>query len=101
MERVVEAAVHRVPVLEKARMLKGWAGLYEITPDDNPIIGEAPSLKGFFCAVGFSGHGFQHGPAVGRILSELISQGRTEFDLTPFSFDRFQEAQSRGERRVV
>lgn len=101
MERVVEAAVHRVPALEKASLLKGWAGLYEITPDDNPIIGQAPSPRGFFCAVGFSGHGFQHGPAVGRLLSELISRGRTDFDLTPFSFDRFQKAQSQRERRVV
>jgi sarcosine oxidase subunit beta len=101
MERVVEVAVHRAPILEKARMLKGWAGLYEITPDDNPIIGEVPFLKGFFCAVGFSGHGFQHGPAVGRIVSELISRGRTDFDLSPFSFDRFQKTPGRRERRVV
>jgi sarcosine oxidase subunit beta len=101
METVVEAAVHRVPILEKAKMLKGWAGLYEITPDDNPIIGEAPSLRGFFCAVGFSGHGFQHGPAVGRILSELISRGRTDFDLTPFSFDRFKKVAIKREKRVI
>ncbi len=101
MERVVGAAVRRVPILEKAELLKGWAGLYEITPDGNPIIGEAPFLKGFFCAVGFSGHGFQHGPAVGRILSELISRGQTGFDLSPFSFDRFKKAPGRRESRVV
>ncbi len=100
MEKVVEAAVHRVPLLEKAGILRGWAGLYEITPDDNPIIGEMLSLGGFFCAVGFSGHGFQHGPAVGRILSELILDGRTDFDLAPFSFDRFA-GKSEGEKRVV
>jgi sarcosine oxidase subunit beta len=100
MEKVVEAAVHRVPHLERARILRGWAGLYEVTPDDNPIIGEAPSLDGFFCAVGFSGHGFQHGPPVGRILSELILDGRTDFDLTPFAHDRFS-GKPEGEKRVV
>ena len=100
MEKVVEAAVHRVPVLENAAILRGWAGLYEMTPDDNPIIGEMPSLGGFFCAAGFSGHGFQHGPAVGRILSELILDGRTDFDLVPFAFDRFAEKRQ-GEKRVV
>jgi len=100
MERVVEAAVHRVPILEQAGILRGWAGLYEITPDDNPIIGEMPSLGGFFCAVGFSGHGFQHGPAVGRVLSELILDGRSGFNLAPFAFDRFK-GESEGEKRVV
>ncbi len=100
MEKVVEAAVHRAPRLEGARILRGWAGLYEVTPDDNPIIGEAPSLDGFFCAVGFSGHGFQHGPPVGRILSELILDGGTDFDLTPFAHDRFI-GKREGERRVV
>jgi sarcosine oxidase subunit beta len=100
MERIVEAAVHRAPRLERARILRGWAGLYEVTPDDNPIIGEAPSLGGFFCAVGFSGHGFQHGPPVGRILSELILDGRTDFDLAPFAHDRFT-GNREGEKRVV
>ena len=100
MEKVAEAAVHRVPILENAGIVRGWAGLYEITPDDNPIIGEMPSLRGFYCAVGFSGHGFQHGPAVGRILSELILDGRTDFDLAPYSFDRFGQM-SQGEKRVV
>ncbi len=57
-------------------------------------------IGGFFCAVGFSGHGFRHGPAVGRILSELILEGRTDFDLAPFTFDRFGEKRM-GEKRVV
>ncbi len=100
MEKVVEAAVHRVPALESARILRGWAGLYEVTPDDNPIIGEIPARPGFFCACGFSGHGFQHGPAVGRILSQLILEGSTDFDLTPFAYDRFGRL-AEGEKKVV
>jgi len=81
--------------------LKGWAGLYAVTPDDNPIIGTIPEVEGFFCAVGFSGHGFQHGPAVGRLLSELILEGDTFIDLSPFSYGRFKQKRQRGERRVV
>ncbi len=101
MEKVIEAAVHRAPVLGKAEILKGWAGLYEVTPDDNPIIGEVQELKGFFCAVGFSGHGFQQGPAVGLLLSQLILDDRTEFDIMPFAHDRFGKKGQEGERRVV
>lgn len=100
LESVVEAAVRLVPVLAKAAILRGWAGLYEVSPDDNAIIGEMPSLPGFYCAVGFSGHGFQHGPAVGRILSELIVRGRTDFDLKAYSFERFSGS-GEGEKRVV
>jgi len=100
MEKVIEAAVHRAPILEKAEILRGWGGLYTITPDDNPIIGEIPEMKGFFCAIGFSGHGFQQGPAVGQILSELILDGGTDFDLKPFEYDRFDDIKE-GEKRVV
>lgn len=101
LERVVAACVHRAPVLAKAKVSKGWAGLYAITPDENPIIGEIPGRKGFLCAAGFSGHGFQHGPAVGRVLSELIRTGRTRFDLKPFAFERFAQGQTTSETRTV
>ncbi len=101
LERVIDAAVHRAPVLEKAEILRGWAGLYAITPDENPIIGAIPKLEGFFCAVGFSGHGFQHGPAVGRILGELICLGKTDFDLTAFAHDRFGKIRGKSERRAI
>lgn len=101
LEKVIEKAVHRAPVLEEAKILKGWGGLYAITPDENPIIGMMSQVKGFFCAIGFSGHGFQHGPAVGRILSELILEGHTDFDLTPFAHDRFGKIKEGGEKRAV
>lgn len=100
MEKVTEAAVHRAPILEKAEILRGWGGLYTITPDDNPIIGEIPEAEGFFCAIGFSGHGFQQAPAVGHILSELILDGGSDFDLKPFAYNRFDDIRE-GEKRVV
>ncbi|MFP4082824.1 MAG: NAD(P)/FAD-dependent oxidoreductase [Candidatus Aminicenantes bacterium] len=100
MERVVQTAVHRAPVLEQAEILRGWGGLYAVTPDDNPIIGSFP-VEGLYCAVGFSGHGFQHGPAVGRVLSDLILKKITPFDLKPFAYDRFGKSPEKGEKRVV
>jgi len=101
LEKVIEAAIRRAPVLEKAEILRGWGGLYTITPDDNPIIGEVPGVKGLFSAIGFSGHGFQQAPAVGLILSQLILDGQTNFDLKPFSYDRFGKKEQEGEKRVV
>jgi sarcosine oxidase subunit beta len=56
--------------------MRGWAGLYEVSPDQHAIIGEYPELKGFICANGFSGHGFQHSPATGLLVAELIT-GKT------------------------
>jgi sarcosine oxidase subunit beta len=101
MERVIDAAIYRAPVLEEAEILRGWGGLYAITPDDNPIIGSMPGAEGFYCAIGFSGHGFQQAPTVGRILSELILDGETGFDLSPFRHDRFAAATGKAETRVV
>jgi sarcosine oxidase subunit beta len=101
LEKLIETAIQRAPILEEAKILRGWGGLYAITPDENPIIGEIENINGFFCAIGFSGHGFQHGPAVGRILSELILNGKTDFDLSPFAYDRFDKLASEGEKRAV
>lgn len=101
MEKVTAAALERVPVLKQAEILRGWGGLYAMTPDENPIIGEIPGIKGFFCATGFSGHGFQHGPAVGRILSELILDRNTSFNLSPFNYDRFKKCKKTTELITV
>jgi sarcosine oxidase subunit beta len=101
LERVIDKAIHRAPILEDAEIGRGWGGLYAITPDDNPIIGPLPALQGFYCAIGFSGHGFQQAPTVGRILSELILEGETGFDLSPFAHDRFDCVTGKAETRVV
>jgi sarcosine oxidase subunit beta len=101
MEKVTAAAIQRVPLLGKAEILRGWGGLYAMTPDENPIIGMISEIEGFYCATGFSGHGFQHGPAVGRILSELILDRKTAFDLGPFSYDRFKKCKKTTEMITV
>ncbi len=96
-EAMVEAsenAMDRVPVLEKARIARGWAGLYEISPDNHAILGNVPNVEGFILANGFSGHGFQHSPAVGKVIAELIVEGRAStIDITPLSIERFEKGE--------
>ena len=82
--------VRRVPAFRDVRLVEGWAGLYEMTPDHNPMIGEHPGLRGFFTANGFSGHGLMMAPATGKVLSELIRLGRAEtIDVSDLSIERF------------
>ena len=68
--------VGRVPRFAPLELVEGWAGLYAMTPDHNPLLGEHPDALGFFLANGFSGHGLMIAPAVGKVLSELIRTGR-------------------------
>ena len=101
LPHVTETAVRRLPALAEASISHAWAGLYEMTPDANPIIGPSPGLDGFFTIAGFSGHGFQHSPAAGRILADLIAGRDPKFDLSPFRADRFTGGRNVGELNVV
>jgi sarcosine oxidase subunit beta len=89
IEETVTKAVHRVPALEQASIAGGWAGLRPLTPDDHAIIGWAPGVEGFFLAVGFGGHGFQHSPATGRHVADWIVDGKPSMDLSLFDPGRF------------
>jgi sarcosine oxidase subunit beta len=89
IDETVEKALHRIPIVEKARIAGGWAGLRPLTPDDHAIIGWAPGVEGFFLAVGFGGHGFQHSPATGRYVAEWLLDGRPSLDLSLFDPGRF------------
>ncbi|MGB9697982.1 MAG: NAD(P)/FAD-dependent oxidoreductase [Thermodesulfobacteriota bacterium] len=93
MAITAENSIRRVPVMEKAQIVRGWAGLYEISPDHHAILGEAPSLPGFFLANGFSGHGFQHSPAVGKVMAELLLQERPSIDVSTLSLERFAKGE--------
>jgi sarcosine oxidase subunit beta len=95
MVETAEKATHRVPVFEKANIARGWAGLYEISPDNHAILGKVPEVEGLILAVGFSGHGFQHGPAAGMAIAELIWNGKSEIiDITPLTLTRFKEGKA-------
>jgi sarcosine oxidase subunit beta len=92
MEWASERSLYRVPALERTRIAGGWAGLYEISPDNHAVIGGFPELEGFVCACGFSGHGFQHSPAAGMLVAELVSAGKTQtLDIHPLRPTRFRE----------
>jgi sarcosine oxidase subunit beta len=93
MVEVAENSMYRVPILEKAEITRGWAGSYEISPDNHAILGKAHGLTGFFLANGFSGHGFQHSPAVGRVMAELIIGERPAIDISCLSVERFRTGQ--------
>jgi sarcosine oxidase subunit beta len=94
MAEASENAMYRVPKLERARIARGWAGLYEISPDHHAILGKVPEVEGFILANGFSGHGFQHSPAVGKVIAELISEGKaTTINITPLSIERFAKGE--------
>lgn len=101
LPRVIDVAVRRLPALREAAITHSWAGLYEVTPDANPLIGEIPDRHGFHVIAGFSGHGFQHSPAAGRILADLIAGRDPHADLAPFAPDRFAGRSDAGERYVI
>ncbi len=92
-----DAARSCVPALADVPITRGWAGLYEMTPDHNALIGESAQVSRFLYATGFSGHGFLQAPAVGEVVRDLLA-GRVPFtDVTGFGADRF--AQARAARR--
>ena len=102
LPQVIDVAVTRLPALADASISHAWAGLYEMSPDGNPIIGAADGVDGLYLINGFSGHGFQHSPAAGRILADVITGRDPQFDLTPFAAGRFaKQGAAAGERYVV
>lgn len=101
LPKVIEVAIQRLPALADAAVSHAWAGLYEMTPDHNPIIGPSADVDGFYTIAGFSGHGFQHAPAAGRILTDVMVGRDPKFDLTPFELERFSKHQTSGEGNVV
>jgi sarcosine oxidase subunit beta len=98
---LLEVVRRRAPRIAEAGIRGGWAGLYEMTPDHNAIIGEAAGISRFLYATGFSGHGFLQAPAVGEVLRDLVL-GRTTFaDMSPLSVERFDAAALRPEYNIV
>jgi sarcosine oxidase subunit beta len=92
---LLDVAQRRAPLVAGAGIKGGWAGLYEMTPDHNALIGEARTPSRFLYATGFSGHGFLQAPAVGEIVRDLVL-GREPFvDVTPLSAERFDGASRR------
>jgi sarcosine oxidase subunit beta len=104
IEKILTRAADRVPVFENLAVnpKRAWAGLYEMTPDHHPILGESSDVARFFFANGFSGHGVMHSPATGKILSDLILTGKTDLiDASLLDFSRFAEGRMIHETAVL
>jgi glycine/D-amino acid oxidase-like deaminating enzyme len=104
VEKILTRAADRVPCFANLPVnpKRAWAGLYEMTPDHHPVLGEAPEVPGFFLANGFSGHGVMHAPATGKILSDLILTGKTDLiDAPLLNLSRFAEGRLIHETAVL
>jgi sarcosine oxidase subunit beta len=97
VERAADCATYFGP---ETRIRRGWAGLYAVTPDNHPVIGEP--VPGLVTAAGFSGHGFQHAPATAAIVADLVLDGETDVvDVSALAADRFERGASLTERNVA
>jgi sarcosine oxidase subunit beta len=94
LEEIIERAARRVPALETAEVMRGVTGVYDMTPDSRPLLGQIPDVEGLHICAGFSGMGFKISPAIGLVMSELVLDGKaTSVDLRPFRCTRFAEGQ--------
>ena len=99
-EELLPTAMRTFPPIEEAGIEGSWCGLYEMTPDRHPILGEA--VPGLYLANGFSGHGFQHSPIVGKLLAEMIVDGAAStVDVSSLSLDRFERGRPVVETHVI
>lgn len=99
-EAVEQAGTYTDHFGPDTRIRRGWAGLYAVTPDHHPIIEE--SVPGLVTAAGFSGHGFQHAPATGRVVADLVVDGETDVvDVSALARERFERGQAIEERSVA
>ena len=97
----MEAAMQRLPLLERAGVMSRVAGLYENTPDAHPIFGPT-EVEGFHVVAGFSGHGFMHGPVAGLLMAEILLDGRAHtVDVSMLDAARFREGRLIREYNVV
>jgi glycine/D-amino acid oxidase-like deaminating enzyme len=101
LEKMFAQAERRAPALAAAGIKAAWAGLYETTPDHQAILGPIPEVEGFWCAAGFSGHGFMQAPAAALLLTQLLLDRRSEIDISPFAFTRFARGALVSERNVI
>jgi sarcosine oxidase subunit beta len=101
LEEIAEHALHRLPVIGELPIQSEWWGYYDDSPDHNAIVGEATVVSRFLYATGFSGHGFQHGPAIGEHVAELVTRRTPTIDMSPFALERFADGQLHTELFIV
>ena len=101
IEKLAELAVNRIPIMAEIGIGKGWAGLYDNSPDNNCILGEVHVPQRLLYATGFSGHGIMQAPAVGEIIRDLYLRKESFVDISSFSLERFENSRRNiGEKAV-
>ena len=90
LQEVCRHTLELFPQLERARILRSWAGLCDITPDYSPILGRT-EVENFHLSAGWGTYGFKAAPIVGKTLAELVATGRTPELIAPFALERFYE----------
>ncbi len=101
LEEMSKTIVNVLPPIAKLRIVRQWAGLYNMTPDRQPIYEKSDEVEGFFMAVGFSGHGFMFGPVTGTVMSEMILGEPPTMDAAKLSLKRFERGEMVFEPSVV
>ena len=101
LPRLGDAIERRAPRLAEVGIAGGWAGLYEMTPDHNALVGEARDVSRFLYATGFSGHGFLMGPAIGEVMRDLYLGNQPAVDVSGLDARRFAESAVRPELNIV
>src|SRR6266478_3800349 len=101
LEKMFAQAAHRAPALAGAGVKTAWSGLYEVTPDHQAILGPIRELEGFWCAAGFSGHGFMQAPAAALFLAQQLLDQASEVDISSFAFERFARGSLVKERNII
>ena len=92
LAEIIERACRRLPKLEAAEVMRGVTGVYDMTPDSRPLLGEIPGVRGLHVCAGFSGMGFKISPAIGLVMSELVLDGKGKsVDISAFRPDRFAD----------
>ncbi len=101
LERFTSVVVRYIPIMRKVKVMRQWAGLYDVTPDARPILGPVEELPGFIQAHGYSGHGFMIHPMVTKLLAEYIIDGKTSIDIEPLNLRRYTSGETIQEKNVV
>lgn len=101
LDEMAKTITTLLPPLKKAMVIRQWAGLYNLTPDRQPILGPVNEVEGFYLAVGFSGHGFMFGPATGILMAEMIMGEETSIDISALNLYRFEKGELVFEPSVV
>jgi glycine/D-amino acid oxidase-like deaminating enzyme len=90
--RNAELIARRFPAMEHGLSMGGYSGVYDVTPDHEPVLGAVPAYAGLFADFGWSGHGFKHAPVVGDLVAQVVVEGEAPgWDLAPFRWSRFRE----------